>query len=126
MIAGIGTDIVKISRMEESLDKLGDRFAKRILSDEEMKEFSRSSSPAFFLAKRFAAKEATVKALGTGFSRGISMKHVSVEHDEMGKPLIKLTQVAERIANEQEITQCHISIADEREFAIAYVIMEKN
>ncbi len=124
MIFGIGTDIVEISRMKENLAKHGNRFANRILAQNEMIEFEQSSSQSAFLAKRFAAKEAAVKALGTGFRNGISMTHISVEHDALGKPVLQLTDAALTVADELKITETYISIADEKEYAVAYVIME--
>ena len=124
MIFGIGTDIVQVQRMAKNLEKYGDRFAKRILSDGEFSEFSENSNQSAFLAKRFAAKEAAVKALGTGFRHGISMQHISVGHDEVGKPVLQFTDVAESIFNERLIQSSHISIADEKEFAVAYVVLE--
>ena len=125
MIVGIGTDIVKVSRMAESLDKHGARFAKRILADAEYEQFQQKSSPALFLAKRFAAKEAAVKALGTGFRDGISMHHIVVENDILGKPCLQFSDVAKTKIEEQQITHSHLSSADEQEYAIAYVVLEK-
>jgi len=125
MIFGIGTDIVKVQRMSDSLTKHGNRFAQRILSDVEFEEFSSQHNQGAFLAKRFAAKEAAVKALGTGFRDGISMTHISVGHDDMGKPVLNFTHVAKKILQEKYITASHISIADEKDFAVAYVILEK-
>ncbi len=124
MIFGIGTDIVQISRMEQSLEKLGERFSKRILSESEYAEYEKVLNKAAFLAKRFAAKEATVKALGTGFRDGISMRHISVGHDEIGKPLLILTDVAKKISADKQVKQMHLSIADETKYAVAYVVME--
>jgi len=129
MIFGIGTDIVKIKRMRENQDKYGDRFAKRVLSDTEFSEYGKKANDnmkASFLAKRFAAKEAAVKAMGTGFTNGISMKHVTVENNQNGKPTLKLSGVAEKIADESGVTHTHLSIADESDYAVAYVVMEKS
>lgn len=124
MICGIGTDIVDVRRMEDNLAKHGERFAKRILSTSEFDEFSSQNNQAAFLAKRFAAKEATVKALGTGFRDGISMTHISVTHDDLGKPMLNLTDVACDVFKSQNISSSHISIADEKDFAVAYVVFE--
>jgi len=125
MIFGIGTDIVKVSRMAENLDKYGSRFAKRILSESEYQAFLDKVKPEIFLAKRFAAKEAAVKALGTGFRYGISMHHIFVESDELGKPNLQFVDAAKKFIEENNITQSHLSISDEQEYAIAYVILEK-
>ncbi|MDH3326962.1 MAG: holo-ACP synthase [Gammaproteobacteria bacterium] len=128
MIFGIGTDIVQISRMKDNLDKHGLRFAKRILSAVEFAEFENvknANSQGAFLAKRFAAKEAAVKAIGTGFRDGISMTHISVGHDAMGKPVLEFTDVAKSIALDRGVTNMHLSIADESEYAVAYVVLER-
>jgi len=125
MIFGIGTDIVKVSRMAENLEKYGSRFAKRILSESEYQLFLNKIKPEVFLAKRFAAKEAAVKAFGTGFRHGISMHHVFVENDELGKPSLQFVEAAKNFIEENNITQSHLSISDEQEYAIAYVILEK-
>ena len=126
MIVGIGIDIVEIARMETSLARLGERFAQRILSDAEYTEFQQQQFPARFLAKRFAAKEAAAKALGTGFSQGVSLKHICVSNDELGKPVLSFTQVAADIAREKQIQSFHLSIADEKHYAIANVVLETN
>lgn len=124
MIAGIGVDIVEIKRMQESLARLGERFAQRILAEHEFNDFQSQKFPEKFLAKRFAAKEAAVKALGTGFSHGISMQHISVEHDELGKPILSFHHTAQQIVANKKIKTVHLSIADENHYAIAYVVVE--
>jgi len=124
MIFGVGTDIVKISRMEKNLASHGERFAKRILSEAEFSDYANVVSKGAFLAKRFAAKEAAVKALGTGFRDGISMTHISVGHDDLGKPLLVFADAALKIATDKNIKAMHLSIADEKEYAVAYVVME--
>ncbi|MDH5231402.1 MAG: holo-ACP synthase [Gammaproteobacteria bacterium] len=123
MILGIGTDIVKISRLAEALEKFGPRYADRILAEEELAAFKQNAHPARFLAKRFAAKEAAVKALGTGFSQGISMRHVFVSHDHRGKPELNFSQVAADFCRSQGMKQSFLSISDEKDYAIAYVIL---
>jgi len=125
MIYGIGTDIVKVSRMAANVEKYGIRFAKRILSDSEYQTYLEKVKPEIFLAKRFAAKEAAVKALGTGFREGISLKHIFVENDALGKPSLKFVEAAEAAIKEKKITHSHLSISDEQEYAIAYVVLEK-
>ena len=86
MIGGIGTDIIQISRVEATLGRLGDRFAQRILRPIEFARFQNHGSPARFLAKRFAAKEAAAKALGTGIGRGLSWQHIEIASNENGAP----------------------------------------
>lgn len=123
MIYGIGTDIVHVNRMRENLDKYGDKFARRILTDSEFDEFKDKNNKAAFLAKRFAAKEATAKAMGTGFSGGLSLHHIGVEHDEAGKPILAFLDVAEKFLHEKKIKQTHLSLADERDYAVAFVTL---
>ena len=123
MIFGIGTDIVRIERMQQALQRHGDKFAERILSPEELGEYNDTENNARFLAKRFAAKEATVKAMGTGFSEGISLKHIFVGHDEKGKPILNYVQQASVFIKENNITESHISLADEQEYAVAFVTL---
>lgn len=121
MIYGIGTDIVSVARMQRGMDTHGERFARRILTDEEFGEFQASVKPAHFLAKRFAAKEAVVKALGLGFRDGISLKHIGVTHDHYGKPMIACSGRILELMEELQVGQGHISLADEHEYAVAFV-----
>lgn len=124
MIFGIGTDIVRVARMQSSLEKFGDRFAKRILSEDELPAFADCHNKAQFLAKRFAAKEAAAKALGTGFRDGIALTQMFVTHDDLGRPLINFSGKAQAEAEQRGISAMHLSIADESEYAVAYVILE--
>ena len=123
MIYGIGTDIVDITRMQGNLDKHGDKFARRILTEKEFIEFETKNNKAAFLAKRFAAKEAAVKAMGTGFSQGISLHHVGVVNDSAGKPILEFLDAAESFLKENNIKESHLSLADERDYAVAFVTL---
>ena len=123
MIYGIGTDIVHVKRMHDNLEKYGDKFARRILTNAEFSEFQDKNNKTAFLAKRFAAKEATAKAMGTGFSDGLSLKHIGVIHDAAGKPMLEFSGVAERFINSRKINQSHLSLADERDYAVAFVTL---
>ncbi len=125
MIFGIGTDIVRITRMKENIEKFGDKFAERILSEEELNEYHDYSEPSRLLAKRFAAKEAASKAMGTGFRNGISFKQIFITHDELGKPLLNFSGKAKDFLNEQGVRESHVSISDEQEYAVAYVTLVK-
>lgn len=126
MIIGIGTDIVHIPRMQRNIDRYGDQFAKRILADAEWQDYHRNANPAQFLAKRFAAKEAFSKALGTGFRNGLHLRHIWVTHDDYGRPLLMYEEKASEIMRELGITRSHVSLADEREYAVAFVTLEKD
>ena len=123
MIFGIGTDIVHINRMRDCLEKYGDKFARRILTEREFFEFTDKQNKPAFLAKRFAAKEATAKAMGTGFSQGLSLHHIGVEHDEAGKPILEFLDVADKFLKDNKIKQMHLSLADERDYAVAFVTL---
>ncbi|OGT22013.1 MAG: holo-ACP synthase [Gammaproteobacteria bacterium RBG_16_57_12] len=123
MIYGIGTDIVGITRMEEGLARFGEKFARRILTDEEFAGFLLAERSAHFLARRFAVKEAVVKALGTGFRDGISMQHITLEHDALGKPLLNFSGRLQELMLERGVGEGFVSVSDEREYAIAYVIL---
>lgn len=121
MIA-IGTDIVEIERIKISLDK-GLSLAKRVLTEFEMSQFSNSSRPERYLAKRFAAKEAAAKALGTGIGRGISFQHFEIKNDDLGKPEIQFLGEAKERANSMGVEKILVTIADEQRYAVAFVAL---
>jgi len=123
MIYGIGTDIVRVSRMQKNIEQHGDKFSRRILSDSELEDYAASVRPAHFLAKRFAAKEATAKAMGIGFSRGMSLRDIGVGHDENGKPTLEYFARAQELVSELGIGDGYISIADEDDHAVAFVTL---
>ena len=125
MIFGIGTDIVRVSRIEKALDHYGERFVQRVLAARELADFQRTPHPARFLARRFAAKEAVVKAYGTGFSQGMTFQDIVVSHDPAGKPLLLLTGRALELQQELDIGETFISISDEQEYAVAFVTLLK-
>lgn len=121
-IVGIGVDIVDVRRMARLLSRHGERFPRRILSALELQGFAVAAHPAAFLAKRFAAKEAVSKAMGTGFRDGMFLADIAVQHDALGRPLVSLAGVAQTRAAERGISEWHLSLADEQDMAIAYVI----
>lgn len=124
MIFGIGTDIVEVSRIEASIAQFGDDFAKRILADSEFSSYQQSQIKPRFLAKRFAAKEAFSKALGTGLRAPATFQNIAVSHDALGKPILVLAAELEALLLAKNITQTHISISDEKNLAVAFVILE--
>ena len=126
MIYGIGADLVNIKRIEEALFRFGDRFLHRILNAEEVAACAQSSQPARFLAKRFAAKEAFSKAFGTGIGEDVGWHDVSVSHDTFGKPLIAPSPPLLAKMHLRQITHTHLSITDETEQALAFVVLEKS
>lgn len=123
MIFGIGTDIVRVARMQRNLDRFGERFAERILTPAEREDFRAVQGKAHFLAKRFAAKEAAVKAMGTGFAQGVSMQHIGVNHEPDGRPLLEFDGVALAFLQAHGINEIHISLADEEDHAVAFVTL---
>ena len=124
MIIGIGTDLVTISRVARSHERFGDRFARRILHAVEFEAYHRSREPARFLAKRFAVKEAAVKALGTGEREGVLLRDFHVEHNGLGKPLLGVSGEAERRCRQAGVTVHHVSLSDEGDQVVAFVILE--
>lgn len=124
MIYGIGADIVEVERIQSSLDQFGDAFARRILAETEMADYAASTLKARFLAKRFAAKEAFSKAIGTGIRGEVSFHNIAVTHDALGRPLVQLAPTLQAFLKEHHIHQSHISISDEKNLALAYVVLE--
>lgn len=124
MIVGIGTDIIETSRILSLLKKHDESFAKRILSEQELAIYQRQTIKEKFIAKKWAAKEAVSKALGTGFTQGVSFTDMTIEHTEEGKPLIVLTGKTKQVADKLGITKWSISISDEKHYALAFVIAE--
>lgn len=125
MIFGIGTDLVHIPRMQLLIDKHDDKVALRILSEVELVYFQKTSNQAGFLAKRFAAKEATAKALGTGFRDGLSLRHIEVINNEKGKPELTFYKQGLALLERHNIGQSMISLSDENEYAVAFVMLLK-
>jgi holo-[acyl-carrier protein] synthase len=124
MIFGIGTDIVEVARIEASIQQFGDEFAKRILAERELAIYLQSQIKPRFLAKRFAAKEAFSKALGTGLRAPATFQNIEVTHDDLGKPLLILAPELQAFLQSKNITQTHISISDEKNLATAFVVLE--
>lgn len=123
-ILGLGTDIAEIERIENALDRTGESFAQRILCEEEILKFSQLKQKGRYLAKRFAAKEAASKALGTGIAKGVTFHDFCVTNDDLGKPVISLSGTAQQIAQKLGVNHVHLSISDERHYAVATVILE--
>lgn len=128
MIVGIGTDLVKIARIEEAIGRHGERFPARILGVEEMAKYRRRSErhPARglrFLATRFAAKEAFSKAIGLGMRMPMAWRRMQTLNDPSGRPIVVLgDELADWFAERR--WRAHISITDEAEYAAAYAIVE--
>jgi len=126
VIHGIGSDIVEYARIESMWSRYGLRFARRILSERELAGFESSSHPARLLAKRFAAKEAFAKAVGSGLRDPVSLRRVGITHDGLGKPVLQFDDVLRTHLAQLGITGHHLSISDERNMVIAFVVLESN
>jgi holo-[acyl-carrier protein] synthase len=124
MIFGIGTDIVTVARIEAATARHGPAFAARILSEPEMAEYAAQAHPARFLSKRFAAKEAFAKATGQGLRHPVSLRRITVSHDEQGKPDFLFDAELATYLRQLGIIRHHLSISDERDTAVAFVILE--
>lgn len=123
MILGIGTDIVQVARIQGSLDRFGEAFARRVLNRTELEGFLGDRRPAHYLAKRFAAKEAAVKALGTGLRGGVKLSDIAVVHNEAGRPGLVYNGRIGSLLRERGVAESHLSLTDERDYAVAFVIM---
>lgn len=124
MIIGIGTDIVNIQRIAQLHQKHGERFVRRLLSKAERQNGLTQLYPERFLAKRWALKEAVAKALGTGISQGVSFQDMTIAHYSSGQPYLTLAGPSLDCANALGITHWHISVSDEAEQCVAYVLAE--
>ena len=124
MIFGIGTDIVEYARIEKMFARYGDRFAARVLSERELTEYRNAANPARLLAKRFAAKEAFAKAVGSGLREPVSLRRISVTHDGLGKPVLQFDETLRNYLAQLGINGHHLSVSDERDFIVAFVVLE--
>lgn len=128
MIIGIGTDIVTIARIEQSIERFGDIFLQKILTPDERRQMPANNKKrqAEWVAGRFACKEACVKALGTGFSEGIAPNHIEILRDEGKAPTMTLLAKAKEKADSLGVTHCFVSYAHEQKSsAIAFVTLAR-
>jgi len=128
MIIGLGSDLCDIRRVEKTLERFGARFIDRVFTPEEKRKAESRAHPAATFAKRFAAKEACSKALGTGFSRGVFLKDIGVTNIRSGAPTLRLTGGALRrlqeITPEGHDVRIHVTLTDEASIAMAVVMIE--
>jgi holo-[acyl-carrier protein] synthase len=124
MIFGIGTDIVTVARIEAAIERHGAAFAERILSAQELPEYTAHAQRARFLSKRFAAKEALAKATGQGLRHPVSLQRITVSHNELGKPAFLFDAELSAHLLQLGVTRHHLSLSDERDTAVAFVILE--
>ena len=131
MIVGLGSDLIDIRRIERTLERFGQRFILRVFTDAEIRKAERRRAAGTHIAtyaKRFAAKEACSKALGTGFSHGVYMKDISVENDAYGKPILKLSYGAllraQSLVPAGKTLSIHLTLTDEPPMGQAQVVIE--
>ena len=123
MIFGVGTDIAAVARIGKLYERHGERALEKLLAPVERADFEKTSDPARFLAKRFAAKEAFGKALGIGVATPATLPNIAVIHDALGKPAFDYAPDLARHLAERGLV-AHLSTSDEQEFAVAFVVLE--
>jgi holo-[acyl-carrier protein] synthase len=124
LIYGVGSDLIEIARIERALARFGERFARRILCAPELRRFQGHARPAAYLAKRFAAKEAFTKALGTGIHAPANWHGVWVSNLKSGKPQLEFSSELAALLRKRGILRSHLTLTDERDMAAATVILE--
>ena len=122
MIFGVGTDIAEVARVGQTFERFGERFVDRLLMSEERPLFERSTWPVRFLAMRFAAKEAAVKALGTGFRHGMWIRDVGVVNNEWGRPLIIFSGRGRDVCQRLGVGEVHVSLSDDAGLVVAFAV----
>ena len=124
MVLGLGTDLVETRRVQQSIDRFGERFLERIFTESEIAYCMRKKNAAESFAARFAAKEAGAKALGTGISHGVSWKEFEVRREASGRPTLHLSGRAAELAGAMGVRRIQLSLTHSREFALAVVVVE--
>lgn len=124
-VVGIGTDIVEVGRIEAMAEKARQRLATRVLTPRELDKYASLTHPEQYLAKRWAAKEAASKAIGTGIAAGVSFQDFDIISLPSGQPIIEVSGVAAELAQQQGAEHWHISISDEKHYALAFVVLSK-
>lgn len=121
---GIGIDIVEINRIKKIVEWSGDKLAKRIFRESELEIYYQKKCSIQFLSNRFAAKEATAKAFGTGIMNRIKFNQLEIYNNDLGKPMLRLFSNADFLAKKLELTGMHVTISDTNQYACAMVIFE--
>jgi holo-[acyl-carrier protein] synthase len=125
MIFGIGVDVLEAKRIDETLERFGTRFVQHLLMPAEQVQLAKTQRPARFLAMRFAAKEAIVKAMGTGFAHGIWIRDVGVVQNSWGKPEVVFSERGERVRKGLGIGEGHVTLTDEAGLVVAVAVLMK-
>ena len=123
MIFGIGIDVLKADRIDGVLERHGERFIERLLMPVERTQLARTRRPQRFLAMRFAAKEAIVKAMGTGFANGVWIRDVGVVQNRLGKPEVVYSERGERVRRALGIGEGHVTLTDEAGLVVAVAVL---
>jgi holo-[acyl-carrier protein] synthase len=124
VIVGIGTDVVSVERIAGVLDRHGERFVKRVLTPPERERFARTRAKVGYLAKRWAAKEAFAKAIGSGIHAPFTWHSITVGHDPKGKPLVQPNPAMAEHLRSMGVTGSHLSLTDDGGVAVAFVVLE--
>ncbi len=122
MIFGVGTDICELVRVQQTYDRFGEHFVSRLLMDEERELFNPDKRPARFLAMRFAAKEATVKAMGTGFAHGMWIRDVGIVNNAWGRPEVIFSERGQAMCDKLGIGDAHVSLSDDAGLIVAFAV----
>ena len=122
-VVGIGTDIIEINRIVTMADATRNRLAQRVLTSEEYQFYQQTNHQERYLAKRWAGKEAAAKALGTGIADGVSFQHIHIFSLASGQPTLVFSDRALEVAKTLQASHWHISLADEKHYATAFVTL---
>ena len=125
MIFGVGTDIVELSRIEATYQRFGEHFVNRLLMPEELALFQKTKDPVRFLAMRFSGKEATAKAMGTGFAHGIWLRDIGITANDWGRPLIIWSERGLDVCKRLGIGSGHVSLTDDGGLVVAFAVVER-
>lgn len=125
MIYGIGVDVLEPGRVARLLEAYGERFARRVLTPDELPYYERSRRPAMFIANRFAAKEAFSKAMGTGFRFPVTLGQISIIQNRLGKPELYYREALQRLVDAEGIAGGYVTISDEQSVICAVVVLER-
>jgi holo-[acyl-carrier protein] synthase len=123
VIFGIGTDILQADRVEKTWQKFGEHFARRLLLDDEYALFTKAKRPVRFLAMRFAAKEAIVKAMGTGFANGVWIRDVGMLPNALGQPQVVYSDRGSAVCRRLGVGEGHLTLSDEAGLIVAVAVL---